>query len=252
MNVEVRLLGAPSVETSGASTPAPRARKTWALLAYLLLAERPQTRQRLASLFFPEAQDPLGALRWSLADLRRSLRPHVQLGGDPVRLTLAADVTSDLQQVLAGSARPVPTGELLEGMSFDGLPELETWLLVERRRLAGACEALLHEDALRNLGAGLMEQAVQSSSRLVAMNPLDENNQALFVRALTAAGQREAALEQVARCERLFQRKLAVLHAMDERFELLEGFFEGEGIAGSGRRGILGHRGAGRTPGFRT
>ena len=73
MTVVVRLLGAPSVETDGAPTTPARGRKSWALLSLLVLSERPPTRQRLATLLFPDADDPLGALRWSLADLRRSL-----------------------------------------------------------------------------------------------------------------------------------------------------------------------------------
>lgn len=73
MTALVRLLGAPRFDTGGAPTPPPRGRKSWGLLAYLLLTEHPPSRQRLAALLFPEADDPLGALRWSLADLRRSL-----------------------------------------------------------------------------------------------------------------------------------------------------------------------------------
>ena len=38
-----------------------------------VLGERPPTRTQLASLLFPEADDPLGALRWCLAEIRRGL-----------------------------------------------------------------------------------------------------------------------------------------------------------------------------------
>src|SRR3954447_4194603 len=96
MTVLVRLLGAPSIEVDGATAPAPRGRKAWALLAYLLLAERPPTRRRLATLLFPDADDPLGALRWSLAEVRQSLRPHVEVTGDPVSLVLGDGVTVDV------------------------------------------------------------------------------------------------------------------------------------------------------------
>ena len=99
-------------------------------------------------------------------------------------------------------------GELLEGMSFDGCPGFETWLLVERRRLASSYEALLHEEALRHLGAGRYGPAVDAASRLVTLNPLDENYQALLVRSLTASGDRAAALDQVARCIALFEQEL--------------------------------------------
>ena len=43
----------------------------------------PPSREGLASLLFPEADDPLGTLRWSLSVLRRSLGDDAELGGDP-------------------------------------------------------------------------------------------------------------------------------------------------------------------------
>ncbi len=92
MTALVRLLGAPRFDTGGAPTPPPRGRKSWRLLAYLLLTEHPPSRQRLAALLFPEADDPLGALRWSLADLRRSLAGMESLGGD--RLLGASSIES--------------------------------------------------------------------------------------------------------------------------------------------------------------
>ncbi|MGZ4590647.1 MAG: BTAD domain-containing putative transcriptional regulator [Actinomycetes bacterium] len=211
MSVLLRLLGAPSIEIDGVPAPAPRGRKAWALLAYLLLAERPPTRQRLAALLFPAADDPLAALRWSLAELRRSLRPHAEISGDPVRLVLADGVTTDVALLsggVTGGQAVAVGGELLEGMGFDGCPGYETWLLVERRRLAAASEAFLHENALSDLGSRRYDAAVESASRLVAMNPLDENYQALLVRCLAASGHRDAALDQVARCIALFRREL--------------------------------------------
>ena len=86
--VAVHLLGRPRIEVDGASGYRFRSRKSWALLAFLLLAERPPTRSRLASLLFAEADDPLRALRWCLAEVRRGLGPAAVLDGDPVQLTL--------------------------------------------------------------------------------------------------------------------------------------------------------------------
>ncbi|MCU1474389.1 MAG: transcriptional regulator, family, partial [Amnibacterium sp.] len=63
--VRVRLLGRPAVEAADGSPPAhPRGRKTWALLARIALADRPVGRGELAETLFPEADDPLAALRW--------------------------------------------------------------------------------------------------------------------------------------------------------------------------------------------
>lgn len=59
----IRLLGPPAIERDGRPAPSPRGRKAWALLCYVLLAERPPGRKHLAELLFGEADDPLGALR---------------------------------------------------------------------------------------------------------------------------------------------------------------------------------------------
>ena len=95
--ITIQLLGAPAILRDGRGASPPRGRKAWALLAYLLLSERPVTRRELAELLFVDADDPpLGALRWNLAQLRRALGPAAVLQGDPVQLTLAGDVAVDV------------------------------------------------------------------------------------------------------------------------------------------------------------
>src|SRR6185436_13761749 len=89
-------LGPPTIERDGRAVRPPRGGKSWALLSYLLLAERPPSRTHLAELLFTEANDPLGALRWTLAELRRVLGPSVVLTGDPVTATLGPDVSVDV------------------------------------------------------------------------------------------------------------------------------------------------------------
>src|SRR4051794_8772187 len=136
-----------------------RGRKTWGLLALLVLRREPPSRRRLAELLFPEADDPLGTLRWNLAQLRGALGEEGTLAGDPVILRLAP-ATLDVAAVLAPApAGQPPTltslpGELLEGLDFDGCPAFEAWLAGERRRLAGAAQALVRELALVELSAG--------------------------------------------------------------------------------------------------
>jgi DNA-binding SARP family transcriptional activator len=74
----------------------------WALLAYLLLTEVPPARQVLASLLFPEADDLLRSLRWTVSELRRVL-PHLPtLAGDPLRISLPEDTTVDVLVLTTG------------------------------------------------------------------------------------------------------------------------------------------------------
>jgi len=69
----IRLLGPPEIERDGVIVAPPRGHKAWAVLAYVVLAERPVPRTQLAGLVFGDADDPRGALRWTLAQLRRAL-----------------------------------------------------------------------------------------------------------------------------------------------------------------------------------
>jgi len=210
----IRLLGPPAIERDSGPAPPPRGRKAWALLAYLLLADRPPGRRHLAELLFSDADDPLGALRWTLAELRRVLGAPGLLGGDPVATALGPGLEVDLQAVTVEPADPAPLlelgGELLEGISIAASPAFESWLVVERHRLAAAVEARLRQAALSLLASGRAEAAVAYAARVVARNPLEEGNHELLVRSLAAAGDRAAALRQVAVCEDTLRRELGI------------------------------------------
>lgn len=213
MSLAIRLLGVPAIERDGAAATPPRGQKAWALLAYLALSERPPTRRELAELLFSTANDPLGALRWSLSQLRKAIEPDGVVGGDPVELRLGRDSDLDVGRLLAGSPLDPPAvdrlgRDLLEGLELGDSPAFESWLLVERRRLAAAAEAALHERALAELAAGDHPGATDSARRAVGLNPFEENHQELLVRCLAAGGDREAALAQANACGELFRREL--------------------------------------------
>lgn len=66
-------------------------RKTRALLAYLAAIHEPVRREALATLFFPDTDDPLGALRWQLSEMRRQIGPALLVAHrDRVQLDHAA------------------------------------------------------------------------------------------------------------------------------------------------------------------
>src|SRR3954471_24254195 len=115
----IRLLGTPCVERNGERVTAPRGRKCWALLAYLLLRERPVSRLSIAELLFPDADDPLRALRWTLVELRRALGGADVLHDDPLQLSLPPGTYVDVLELAGGSAPiSLAEGDLLEGADF--------------------------------------------------------------------------------------------------------------------------------------
>lgn len=215
MGLMINLLGPPQIERNGAAVKAPRGHKPWALLTYLLRSDAAPSRQQLASLLFPDADDPFGALRWSLSQLRRLLGIDALLEGDPLRLDLPTGTFVDVDVLSKGTwveaVQIRGLGRvLIEGVDLPASPAFELWLENERRHVAGLTEAVLHEAALASLARGIYEDAADHATSLVALNPFDENSQVLLVRCLRAAARPEAAVRQVEACAELFRKELGI------------------------------------------
>jgi DNA-binding SARP family transcriptional activator len=208
VSVRVRLLGHPRLE-DGAGQPRqpPRGRKSWALLGRVALADRPMTRSELAAELFGEADDPLGALRWCLADLRRSCQDPQLLRGDPVTLA-AGSLWLDVRDLWDGSLPAADIGgEFLAGVEPRNCPSFDLWLMLARGRCAARSMEELRQAALRLLTAGDCEAAAGLAGRAAALDPLDESAQELFLRALVAAGHPARAAVHLAACQATLARE---------------------------------------------
>ena len=215
MGLTIHLLGSPRIENSAGDVYQFRSRKSWALLAFLILSEHPPSRRQLASLLFSEADDPLRALRWSLSELRRVVGDGGSLEGDPVVLRLPAGCVVDVGLVTKGAwdvAIDLPGlgSDLLDGVVVRGAPAFESWVLSQQRHVAGASEAILHEAALGTLSRGDTQAAIGHATRAAMMRPLDENHQALLIRLYRLVGDDAAAEQQFAACTELFEREFGV------------------------------------------
>ncbi len=211
----VHLLGRPRIQSSTGEVYQFRSRKSWAVLARLILSERPPTRGELATLLFAEADDPLRALRWGLSEIRRSLGDDGSIGGDPVVLRLPADSAVDVEILTKGSwteavGLPGLGAGLLDGWAVRGAPAFESWLLSKQRYVAAASEAILHEAALGSLAQRNLDLALGYAVRAAVMSPLDENHQALLIRLYRLTGEDAAAEQQFAACTELFDMELGV------------------------------------------
>jgi len=216
MTIAVHLLGPPLLVRDDVVYPAPRGRKVWGLFAYLALSARPPTRQQLIDLLFPEADDPAGALRWNLSELRRLLGgPDTVGSGNVVQLRLPEGSVLDVRVLMEGTSfeaveLPGLGRELLEGMDIESSPGFAAWLLGERRRLQALGEAVLREGALRGLASGNARMAVDLATRLVAAAPLDEDAHVLLLRAFAGTGDEVAVQRQLTASVELFRRELGI------------------------------------------
>jgi len=214
MSITAYLLGPPVLIRDDVVYPAPRGRKVWALLAYLALSDRQPSRQQLIDLLFPDAEDPAGALRWNLSQLRRLLGGPDTIGsGSVVQLRLPEGSVIDVHVLTAGTSHaavelPGLGRELLEGLDVEASAGFSAWLLGERRRLLALSMAVLREGAFRALASGNARRAVELATRLVAADPLDEDAHALLIRAFAGTGDGVAVERQLAASADLFRREL--------------------------------------------
>ena len=146
--MKIKLLGTPAVTTSDGREGPVRGLQSWTVLARVLLSDRPVSRRKLAVELFPDTVDPLGALRWCLASLRRALGPET-MTGDPVVPNLPVGCQIDATALEETGFDPLLVGELLENSAPEASStDFETWLLIERARLSARIDARLRRDTL--------------------------------------------------------------------------------------------------------
>lgn len=147
--IEVRLLGPLRLSRAGMAAQLPPSRKVRLLVAYLALAPHPVSRERLCELLWQVPNDPRGELRWCLSKLRRLLdepgRPRVIAdegrvsldlkGCDVDALTILAATGEGIARLSDDALASLTTafaGDLLDGLDFDGSPDLHHWLTARR------------------------------------------------------------------------------------------------------------------------
>ena len=212
MSFCIRLLGRPTLDRDGEAVRL-EGRKTWALLAYLLLQRDAPTRRELVERLWSDADDPLAAMRWTLSQVRRALAPDVRITEHDGRLSLAGDRRVDALEVLGGAwddetVDDAARGELLEGIDA-GPPEFERWLSVQRARLASAridtirarASVLVHAEPLR---------ALELAERALTAAPFDDALHQLVVDCHLARGDRTHARAYVTSVDELYRRELGV------------------------------------------
>ena len=211
MTLEIRFLGEMEIVRGGERLDFPPSKKTRGLLAYLALTGRPHRRERLCQLLWDVADDPRGALRWSLSRLRplvdEPARPRIRALHDSVafeadgawidilalRQRCSAGLEGTSLEELATLARQF-RGELLEGLNLDDFLDFRAWCVAEREEASK-----LHATLLRALVArlsGNLEAVLPHARALAAVDPLDETARAGLVRVLAATGRRGEAEQQ--------------------------------------------------------
>jgi DNA-binding SARP family transcriptional activator len=226
--LHVTLLGEQIIsdDSSGAAT---RSSRTVALVAYLAAhAGRPQARQLIAGLFWPESTEAQ-----ALTNLRRELHHLRQvLGREPSLVVTARDLcwrdtgtcrvdlrvfatervaaraaaaAGDDAAVAAHAAQAVAQyrGDLLPGLYDD-------WLLDLRAELERQCADLCDLLAAARARSGDLAGAAEAARRRIGLLPLEETGYRTLMRLQADLGDRAGALSTYHHCASVLERELGV------------------------------------------
>ena len=218
--LQVQVLGPLSVQRDGEPVRLPQSKKTRGLLAYLAITGRAHRRDRLCSLLWDVADDPRGALRWSLSKIRpvvdsenkRSLvadRESVELELEEssldwrwVRKELASGVDSISTERLK-ELESVFEGELLEGLDLIDFDEFTAWCAAEREHARTMHTTVL--GALVERLASTPNEALPFARELVRIDPINEEARARLIELLALAGRRNEAKTQYESASRMLK-----------------------------------------------
>ncbi len=225
--LEVVLFGEVTILKEDGSVTDRLAPKEVGLFIYLLCHNQPQPREHLAELFWPERPQKLSLsnLRTALTRLRRHLAPYLLVTRQTIAIhhelcrldvaefetgLAALNVSSQFEGDLspATAARltallQLYTGDFLHNFSLPDSYDFEEWLLLRREQLRQQAIVGLHHLIPFHLHERRFTEAGEWANRLLALNPLDESGHRYLMQAMAGRGQRTAALEQYATCQRL-------------------------------------------------
>src|SRR5262245_27277419 len=217
--LEVQLFGFPCLRLDGCTVDL-ALRKGLGLMAYLAEARAPVSREHLAGLFWPEADEAAarGRLRRTLHKIRAAFAIDV-VDADRTSLALAPSLQARIDThafeaaCAAGEldeAMRLYAGAFLHGLSIDGCAAFEEWAFFRREALRSQLVQVLERLIERALAAGETRAAIAEAPRLVGLDPLSESAQRHLINAHLRAGDRAAAKRQYEACARLLKAELGL------------------------------------------
>jgi DNA-binding SARP family transcriptional activator/tetratricopeptide (TPR) repeat protein len=227
--LHISLLGEQSISDDATGTVRTRSSRSLALVAYLVVhAGSPQSRQRIAGLFWPDSTDAqaLTNLRRELHHLRLVLdnRPPLLVTSRDLcwqdtptcrvdvrtfdverRAALAAAAAGETDGVIthASAATAQYRGDLLPGVYDD-------WLLEARSELESQCVDLCDLSRDARARTGDLAGAVDAARRRIHLRPLEEAGYRSLMELQADLGDRAGAVSTYHHCASVLERELGL------------------------------------------
>lgn len=214
------LLGPPRIERDGQAVHFDT-RKAVALLSLVSMADQPLSRERLATMLWPDSdgERARGALRRTVSVTAAGVgaalvvnRSTVGLASDLVHV----DAAQFRQLLGAGDvdslerAAQLYRGDFLTGFAVRDSPDFDDWQSSTAEELRQGLSIALEELVVARQATGDLARALELAHRWVGLDVLHEPAQQATIRLLAMTGQRAAALRQYRTCVQVLADELGV------------------------------------------
>jgi len=224
--LEIALLGAPLIKMDGKMVQTDR-RKAIALLAYLAVTGKSQSRDHLAGFLWPdyERDSAYAYLRRTLWELNKILgKGWANADRETVQLKESADFqldTADFENLIKrfttdGEADHLKAAiylyrdDFMSGFVVADTVPFEDWQNQQaeyfRREFARALERLIES----RVNTGEYESALPHARRWLALDPLNERAHRAIMRLLAGMGDRTGAIRQYENCSQTLKDELGI------------------------------------------
>lgn len=215
------LLGSLHIEEAGRVAVVMKSPKTCALLAYLIITNRVESREKIADLLWESesTSQSLTRLRVLLGRARKTV-PELVVTRRTVAFAAVEGTTIDYQILLAGLQSTDPNtidktlqlydDELMRGFYLPDAPRFNEWLLLERERLRYEVQKAYQQLCVAYADEEAWEMGAAAAQRWLALEPLNEMALRQLMQNLALSGQVSAALQQYERSREYLWQELAV------------------------------------------
>ena len=213
MTLKLDLLGSPHGYLNNKRLTEYKFKKAFALLCYLIVEQKPITRLKLASIFWPEHGESNGLmnLRRALATLKKQVGEYVVSNYHEVRFNGAAPYKLDLEKLIDDKLFKsqedlenfiaLHRGEFMEGFYLRKAEPFEKWALTQASQFRERFSKRLTKAAQEFDNRKQYQLAIRCGRKLLEIDPLREAVHQDLIRWYVQVGETHHAIQQFKSCE---------------------------------------------------